>query len=718
MHPGVTGRKQRKHESRAVPQLSLVATSKGLEQGTAPVVTTHVNTGREPLNPVRPPPQPVPKTTRTIGTRIGDPHPTSVASAVGARTDVTAGSSAARPLDVALSQYSDPHRIADAPQPPAQQPPQPPAQRAAMTTRSGSVVPSYTSHSLPLISAKKGVPAPARRLHAHSTAEEWIDGIVSKYGGLVGPPPEAFLNTPPPPVHSSAPSIAVRRHSGSSSESQTAPTGALVPSSRELVVVDGSESQHGVLSVADRRDSTDQRSIAETDAHRRKPSVNFVTNSETAVTVYGGYNAPALDRHSSGTAYTTVQGAQVRKQLYALCQQLIIDANRAQRRGNTPSATTPKGTAPVIEVEVREHGRTVWHSAYCSEADLDETELAVEAADEDVAAVRKRAHRAFHKTVKVYKDKIDAQRVENERLRAEAASKDADGSLYREAIGQIEGLKHANRQLNAKIKALMKLLERAGATIKHQEEQHEEQAAIVASGAGRGAVALDWESVRAVVPDLIVEDREGPGILRDVVDYLDRMNLRVAELEASNETFSEKFADKDAQCDVYRRERDSLSVRARLSDSTIESLRAEVNAVAAALDAALKDKEDAKKQFEADRDKLILQTMEAEKAIRKTVEVKPFFIGQGKGLAVPVLLRFEGRVRNLDMPKKEVEDLVNLIWAARDAQNAVKRAQKAIEFRDKQARGEIKDSEQASLQGISAAATASNNLSTTTTSAS
>jgi hypothetical protein len=69
--------------------------------------------------------------------------------------------------------------------------------------------------------------------------------------------------------------------------------------------------------------------------------------------------------------------------------------------------------------------------------------------------------------------------------------------------------------------------------------------------------------------------------------------------------------------------------------------------------------------------------------------VKPFFIASGRGLSVPVYLRFEGRVKNLDLPKKDVEDLINVIWAARDTHNAVKRAQKAIEHRDKLARGEI-----------------------------
>jgi len=337
----------------------------------------------------------------------------------------------------------------------------------------------------------------------------------------------------------------------------------------------------------------------------------------------------------------------------------------------------------------------VWHSAGCAEADLDDVEVAVEAVDEDVQAVRKRAHRAFNKTVRVYKDKIEELRREVDHWKAEAASKDAGGSAYRAVQAELEGQRTQCRQLAAKIKALMKLLERAGATIKHQEEQHEQDAAIAATGGAHAA--LDWEQARAVVPDLIIEDREGPGILRDVVEYIEKLNLRLAEVEASNEVFSEKFADKDAQADALRRERDSLAVKVRLHEATITSLRAEAEAATGEATGLRKELEEARKGFEAERDKLILANMEAEKAIRKTVESKPFFIAQGRGLSVPVYLRYDGKVRNLDMPKKDVEDLINLVWAARDTHNAVKRAQKAIEHREKQARGELKDDSAANV---------------------
>jgi hypothetical protein len=224
------------------------------------------------------------------------------------------------------------------------------------------------------------------------------------------------------------------------------------------------------------------------------------------------------------TAYTTVQAAQTRKQLYALCQQLIADATRYHRHLDVTSGTAIAGSSrhgstmtadgvPLVEVEVREHGRRVWYSAGCSEAELDETEVAVEAVDEDVQAVRKRAQRAFKKTVDVYKAKLESMKEEVARWREEAASKSANGSAYRKIVTDLEEHKTNNRQLSAKVKALLKLLERAGATIKHQEEQHEQEQAVAATGAGFMGAPLDWESARSVIPDLIIEDREGPGIL-------------------------------------------------------------------------------------------------------------------------------------------------------------------------------------------------------------
>ena len=169
-------------------------------------------------------------------------------------------------------------------------------------------------------------------------------------------------------------------------------------------------------------------------------------------------------------------------------------------------------------------------------------------------------------------------------------------------------------------------------------------------------------------------------------------------MEVNNEVLSEKCGEKDSIAEAFKRERDTTVLNNGRLNNQVMLLRSQLEEVTAERDVLLGDVAQMKNDFEQERQRLHAQLTAQENAVKNAVESKPYFIGLGKSPNVPPFLRFEGRVRNLEMHKKDVEQIIVHIWATRDEistklatgakLNSIdRRAEKSITFHLNQAHG-------------------------------
>ena len=334
--------------------------------------------------------------------------------------------------------------------------------------------------------------------------------------------------------------------------------------------------------------------------------------------------------------------------------------------------------------------------------------------DEDVAVVRHRAQRAFEKTVWTFRQQLSEKAAEVDTLRRVIADREPGGGSYGEVQRQLDDSRNREAESRAKLRSLMKLLERASATIRTLEEKAQEEAdnmTVVlrrdsavgrrksttnlgasgggkvsgtgsggggAAGAGGGggtlslraglnALGPQWEAMKPFLPDLMTDDREDHAILRDVCEGVEKLYMKCGDLEMGNEALSDQYAEKDAAFEAATRDLAMTRSRFNAAQSAIEGLNLNMEGLRAELAAAHETYATAKRAWELEKDKLIARVFEVEQSIRTAVEFKPYFVGLGRSRNVAPFLRYEGRVRNLAMPKKDVEELIGRIWTARDA---------------------------------------------------
>lgn len=215
------------------------------------------------------------------------------------------------------------------------------------------------------------------------------------------------------------------------------------------------------------------------------------------------------------------------------------------------------------------------------------------------------------------------------------------------------------RSLQSKVKSLVKLLDRAGATLR--QERVGKGRAVDANGGGDLAVAtqrLDWSPISQVMRDLNIRDQSDEQILASIVRYIKKLSGQVGALEGTLESSSTKVAELEGK-------KETLLVAIQNYKSDIDELHSEI---AHLKKSAYGDEGEAatlRQELESEKARMLHQITTLETAMRNNVEAKPFFVAMGKAVSVPPFLRYDGRIRNVGMSKRALESIINAMWVTR-----------------------------------------------------
>jgi hypothetical protein len=193
------------------------------------------------------------------------------------------------------------------------------------------------------------------------------------------------------------------------------------------------------------------------------------------------------------------------------------------------------------------------------------------------------------------------------------------------------------------------------------------------------ANGIDWGPLYEHVPELRAEQHDPATIVRDIVELVTVLKDRAADVDMQYETAVDRFNERDRQCVALRKEVAQLTEKLDEADGLMDGLLADIRRLQAEAEAAEVAAAAQRRAFDLDKEALQRRVLELEGSIAKSVEAKPFFVGLGRSLAVLPFLRYEGRVRNLDLPKADVEAVIQRIWAKRDPErSSLRRALVAI----------------------------------------
>ena len=313
-------------------------------------------------------------------------------------------------------------------------------------------------------------------------------------------------------------------------------------------------------------------------------------------------------------------------------------------------------------------GGTCTCECSCASAPTPVGPLGLASEEEDASASARRAFRAL---AAQHKAQLAARDATIAALEAAAAATSPGGEQYALLRDELEWTQEEARGLRAKVASLVKLLDRAGATIRAAEEKRgggssspSTAAVAMASNGGR----VDWAPLVPHMRDLFARARTDAQIVETVAQYIGKLTAQVAGLETASEGTTARAAEGEARREAMMR---TIQQQQReIDDLRDDLLRARReggggggngagNSSGSDSIAALR------REFEQERAKLLHQVTSLETAMRNTVTARPFFVALGKGVAVPPFLRFDGRVRNLSLSKAAVENMIVALWLTR-----------------------------------------------------